>query len=210
MVQQLDPIILEGSGCLRGELNYYEYGVVSIKLELPFEADWRQLTERSMSEWMTDPEPEAQAMRMVRQCLDRARAALLKPNENWLSEDYYVIHVKDAGVPAPELIAQRGNEIAGIVRGEQARLSPEEVKEILGSRLSYYPDDLLVVGWTAAFIYDTDEGAASTIQLLEYANSQLLEFRWYDAAGEPFARRRIPLARKESGPARALASGFPG
>ncbi len=180
VVQQLDAIVLEGSGCLRGELNYYEYGVVSIKLELPFEADWRQLTERA-SEWMTAAEPEAQAMRMVRQCLERARVAFLKPNENWLTEDYYIIHVKDAGVTAPDLIARHGNEIAGMVRGEQAPLSPDENREILGSRLSYYPDDLLVIGWTAAFIYDTVEGAASTIQLLEYANSQLLEFRWYDA-----------------------------
>lgn len=40
--------------------------------------------------------------------------------------------------------------------------------------------DLLVVGWTAALVYDTPEGAASTTQLLAYANSQLLEFRHYD------------------------------
>jgi hypothetical protein len=38
-----------------------------------------------------------------------------------------------------------------------------------------------VVGWTAAFIYDTAEDAAPSIQLLEYANTQLLEFRYYDA-----------------------------
>jgi len=30
-------------------------------------------------------------------------------------------------------------------------------------------------------VYDTPEGAAPTLQLLEYANSQLLEFRHYDA-----------------------------
>jgi hypothetical protein len=38
-----------------------------------------------------------------------------------------------------------------------------------------------VVGWTAAFIHDTAEDAVPTIQLLEYANTQLLEFRYYDA-----------------------------
>jgi hypothetical protein len=32
----------------------------------------------------------------------------------------------------------------------------------------------------AAFIYDTPEGAAPTVQLLEYANAQLLEYRRYD------------------------------
>jgi uncharacterized membrane-anchored protein YhcB (DUF1043 family) len=46
--------------------------------------------------------------------------------------------------------------------------------------MSYYPSDLLVVGWVAAFVYDHQSGAAPTIDLLEYANTQLLEFRYYD------------------------------
>jgi hypothetical protein len=37
-----------------------------------------------------------------------------------------------------------------------------------------------VIGWNGAFIYDTAAGAETAIQLLEYANSQLLEFRHYD------------------------------
>jgi len=61
-----------------------------------------------------------------------------------------------------------------------AELSEEERREILGSRMSYYADDLLVVGWNAAFLCDTAEGATPTVQLLEYANTQLLEFRYYD------------------------------
>src|SRR5580698_10095657 len=49
---------------LEGELNYYEYGVVSIKLELPFETDWPELVELS-SRWMTAPDLEARAAQMV-------------------------------------------------------------------------------------------------------------------------------------------------
>ena len=179
VVQRLDPIALENGGRLQGELNYYEYGVVSIKLELPFEVDWPQLVDLS-SRWIAAPELEAQAVRTVRDCMKRVQAALVHPHEPWLNEDYYVIHLKNTGSPAAELIDQHGKEIAKIVRGELAELSPGETQEILGSRMSYYPDDLLVVGWTAAFIHDTAEGAASTIQLLEYANTQLLEFRYYD------------------------------
>ncbi len=59
-------------------------------------------------------------------------------------------------------------------------LSDGERQEILQSRISYYPNDLAVIGWNAAFIYDTDAGAETAIQLLQYANSQLLEFRHYD------------------------------
>ena len=54
VVQQLEPIVLESGSRLQGELNYYEYGVVSIKLELPFQADWPQLTDLS-SRWMATP-----------------------------------------------------------------------------------------------------------------------------------------------------------
>ena len=179
VVQRLDPIVLESGSRLQGELNYYEYGVVSIKLELPFEVGWPQLVDLS-SRWINAPELEARAARTVRDSVKGLQAALVNPHEPWLNEDYYIIHLKNTGAAAAELIDRHGKEIAKIVRGELAELSPGETSEILGSRMSYYPEDLLVVGWTAAFIHDTAEGAASTIQLLEYANTQLLEFRYYD------------------------------
>src|SRR5262249_36388831 len=59
-------------------------------------------------------------------------------------------------------------------------LAPEEQAHVLASRLSYYPTDLIVAGWSAACVYDTTAGAESTIRLLEYVNTQLLEFRFYD------------------------------
>jgi hypothetical protein len=113
--------------------------------------------------------------------------ALVKPYPNQLTEDYYIVHLREAsgtgGGPATaaELLALHGGEIAQIVRGETTVLSEAERQEVLQSSISYYPTDLLVPGWTAAVIYDTEEGAAPTIQLLEYANTQLLEFRHYDA-----------------------------
>ncbi len=67
-----------------------------------------------------------------------------------------------------------------MVRGEPALLSASEQREVLRGQMSYYPTDLLLAGWTAAVVYDTDEGAETTLQLLEYANTQLLEFRFYD------------------------------
>jgi hypothetical protein len=86
-----------------------------------------------------------------------------------------------AGNPSgAELAAAQGARIAQIVRGENAQLSDGERNEILQSRISYYPNDLAVIGWNAAFLYDTPAGADTAIQLLEYANSQLLEFRHYD------------------------------
>ncbi|HEY1212455.1 MAG TPA: hypothetical protein VGE93_02375, partial [Bryobacteraceae bacterium] len=83
-------------------------------------------------------------------------------------------------ISAEELVRDCGVQIAQIVRGEEQPLSAAERQEVLESSMSYYPTDLLVVGWVAALIYDTPAAALPAIDLLEYANSQLLEFRYYD------------------------------
>ena len=75
---------------------------------------------------------------------------------------------------------ESGGRIARVVRGDTLDLAESEIAEVMQSRISYYPTDLTVVGWNAAFVYDTVAGAEAAIQLLEYANSQLLEFRHYD------------------------------
>ena len=59
-------------------------------------------------------------------------------------------------------------------------LARQENDDVLQASLSYYPNDLVVVGWNAALVYDTPAGAETSVQILEYVNSQLLEFRHYD------------------------------
>ena len=51
---------------------------------------------------------------------------------------------------------------------------------IIATSLPAIAADLIVAGWTASFVYDTAPGAEATVQLIEYANTQLLEFRFYD------------------------------
>src|SRR6185312_13592167 len=129
---------------------------------------------------------EGRASTLLRERLVRLKAALKKPYDSWIAEDYYVIQLDPicsaSGeiLPAEELLRRNGKEIAQIVRGEEMPLSPSERQEVLQSSMSYYPADLLVAGWVAAFVYDTPTAAIPTIDLLEYANTQLLEFRYYD------------------------------
>lgn len=184
VVESLPPVQLASGEQLRCTINYYDYGVVSVEFELPFEFDWVQLV-KSSGEWMTDPELERKSAELVHQCRTRVLSSLVKPYDYRLTEDYYLIQIhplqsNEKSLTADELIAAHGPSIAQIVRGETTPLSDDETSDVLKSRLSYFPNDLLVVGWTAALVYDTAEGAASTIQLLAYANSQLLEFRHYD------------------------------
>ncbi|MGF2075603.1 hypothetical protein, partial [Enterococcus casseliflavus] len=51
---------------------------------------------------------------------------------------------------------------------------------ILRHRISYLADDLVIPTWNAAFVYDTLTGAQAALEIVEFANSQLLEYRYYD------------------------------
>jgi len=184
VMEMIEGITLGDGQRLGGQIAYYEYGVVSLKVEMRFEGSWQDLIALS-ARWINDQELERRSGELLQLQRQRVATALVNPYQKTLSEDYFIIHLNtvEAGgdpVPASYLIEHCGDAIAQIVRGESARFSAAERAEILESRMSYYETDLLVVGWTAALIYDTAEGAAPTVQLLEYANTQLLEFRHYD------------------------------
>lgn len=185
VIEALPPQEVAGHSA-RGRLSYYDYGVVSVLFEIPFEGSWDDLVALSTRS-INAPELEQHAAAIVRERMPNMTPALVAPNQRKLKEDYYIFYVRkwqeaEFGVPATgaALIEKRGEEIAQIIRGERARFAASELAEILESHISYYENDLLVVGWSAALIYDTPEGAVPTIQLLEFANTQLLEFRYYD------------------------------
>jgi hypothetical protein len=181
VIEQLDTITLIGGHTVAAELKYYDYGVISIVVEMPFRGDWESIIQLANT-WIASTEFEKVASFIIRQKLEKARSAIIKPNAEWLMEDYFVFHLvkADDAPDAETLIARHGMQIAQMVRGESMPLSEKERDEVLQSCLSYYPTDLAVIGWHAAFIFDTVEGADMAIHLLEYANSQLLEFRHYD------------------------------
>ena len=179
--EAMEKVLLATGEELDGRLKYYDYGVLSVEFKLAFEGSWEKLVALS-SRYVAGLEIERQAGFLARHRLERVSPALVKPYEHWLNEDYYIFHVEEIeGQPtAAELLQGCGDQIAQVVRGEDAQLSEGERREILQSSMSYSPSDLVVAGWNAAFVYDSVAGAATTIQLLEYANSQLLEFRHYD------------------------------
>jgi len=180
-----EPIRLATGELANAALRYFEYGAVSLEVELQFESDWPGLIALA-NRWIETGEVEQRALSNVRARIARLQPALRKPYPEWLDEAYYVVHLREvtgdggAALTGAQLIARHGREICQVIRGETLALSEGEEREVLSSSLSYYPNDLLVVGWLAALVYDTPEGAAPLIQLLEYANTQLLEFRRYD------------------------------
>ena len=181
VIGPLEPILLESGERLEGEVKYYDYGVASVIYQLPFSGDWESLVNLA-SRWVWDIDFASRVEPIVRHKLESVASAMIKPYQRWLSEDYFIFHVREAeGAPtAAELTRDHGLRIAQVVRGDRLLLSDGEMREVLQSQVSYYATDMAVIGWNAAFLYDSTAGAETSIQLLEYANSQLLEFRHYD------------------------------
>lgn len=182
------PLWFEGAGVdlpsidgFRMGFKLFDYGVISLRLTRDFRGGWSELAELA-SELVENEALEQHAERACRIIADRLRTSLTAPRQTFLSEDYLVfaVHELSEHHTADELVAHDGDAIASTLRGERATLSRQERDEILRHRLSYLADDLVIPSWNAAFVYDTPAGTQAAVEIAEFANSQLLQFRYYD------------------------------
>jgi hypothetical protein len=203
---QVPPLVIEGDTvgvpAIEGfstRFKFFDYGVVSLALSRPFSGEWPDVV-RLGQEYIENATLETRAEDAIRQIVTRCGTAMSRVRPSWLSEDYLVVAVYDlAGRPdADALIARCGDQIAQLVRGEEQPLSRQEQEEVLRARLSYLANDLVVPTWNAAFVYDTEAGGAAALELFEFANSQLLEFRYYDALLDAELGRIYPALQKTS------------
>ncbi len=126
-----------------------------------------------------------------------------------MSEEYFVFQLAPEFLP----LAQDAGWVASLVHLEAAALAVQEITEATRLRLSYGPDDLFVPDWTAALLVDRE--CEETLQVIEFANLQLLEFRHIDGRLdtalaqawrmiEPLARTGLPFWRVFGRPLRVI------
>jgi hypothetical protein len=185
---QVPPVQVDGDAIgfadasgYRVRIKVFDYGVVSCAFTRPFAGEWSDLL--TVAHGLANGQSlEATAVKVCGAVVDRLAPALEQRRERFLSEDYFVFAASDIeGAPDAEtLIAREGGTIAQVLRAEIEPLSPQQRDEVLSHRLSYYAKDLVVPTWSSALVYDTEAGIHAAIEILEYANSQLLQFRYYD------------------------------
>ena len=159
----------------------FDFGVVSVRITVPFAGTWAAFAALTRNE-RREPALEAQARAALDDVLLELGPALDKPH-HVLVEDYFVLEVEsfDEPVAAARLTNEFGPALAQLLLFEDHELDTVEVQEALRLAHSYYPDDLAVLQWDAAFVYDRADGAEAVEDILEFANSQLVEFRTYDS-----------------------------
>jgi hypothetical protein len=170
-------LILPGGVCQaapRAELSLFDFGAVSLAAAYPVRGTPEDLLR--LAGELAEPAPlTAEARRVLGPWIDRIRPAILGFEMSGLSEEYVVFQL---GEVHADWLREHAAWVAGLVRLEPGPLSPEEVREATRLSLSYAPNDLVVLDWAAGVIADRD--CADTLQVIEFANVQLLEFRHID------------------------------
>jgi len=95
-------------------------------------------------------------------------------------EEYSVYCISGYSGDPEVYLSMYGERIAEFLKNERMPLDEEEVQATLSSYLKYSKDDLTVVDWDGAFIFDSAGDFDSNIELFEIANLQLLKSRILD------------------------------
>ncbi len=163
----------------------FDFGVVSLRLRIdaPPSIDWQQYSRFGNAvDVGADLTPVFQ--RQLSALLERISPAIERPAVAPVSEDYIVFRIRrledNAGRPVPA-DALGDEDIIPLLLNESRPLSAAARRELLPHRFSYYGDDLTILTWDNALVLEPVAEDTDVQYILEFANAQLLELRFYDA-----------------------------
>ncbi|MCX5632493.1 MAG: hypothetical protein NTW93_02275, partial [Phycisphaerae bacterium] len=95
------------------------------------------------------------------------------------SEEYSVFAVTNYQGDPDQFLKHR-EAIVSLLKSEILDLDPQEVQYTLGSRIKYGNNDLSIIDWDGAFLFDPIGDIEEDLELLTLANLQLLRHRILD------------------------------
>jgi hypothetical protein len=160
----------------------YEFGVAAFSVRVPADnLSWRDFSARvnAVDTALGIASSTTVWAQLVKEITDVLQTALLRPSPAPLHEDYLLglVHALE-GVTSTAMLHDE-LDLIPMLAGESRPLSEQARQELLRQRFSYYADDLAVLTWDRAFIYEP-RNESDVVDILEVANAQLLELRYYD------------------------------
>ncbi|HET9438886.1 MAG TPA: hypothetical protein VFO52_01870 [Longimicrobiales bacterium] len=185
---------------LTGEVSarIFEFGVASISIRFAVSGvEWNELARltNAIDQWANREEP----WRWLEQVMSLVEPHAARPSvTQGLSEDYLIVAVRSTSQPVSISGLMASDALVTLLAGETRPLAPGARSDLLKNTFSYYTTDLAVITWDRAFLYEP-EGDTDVTEVIEVANAQLLELRYYDMLLDeelPRMYRRVQNARK--------------
>jgi hypothetical protein len=175
----------------------YDIGVVSLifHIELPEEITEADFTDLAIA---VDTLPEDVIREYIEAVTDTIRPACSKMRISDFDEDFVVYYFRD---PLPDW------DFPPIMMKDKTPLSEETRHNVMANHFSYSTGDIVYLTWDTALLYDKS-GSTDLPDLLEFANAQFLELRYYDDALRKAIDRtydEIDNANAPGGPSRLKA-----
>jgi hypothetical protein len=160
----------------------FDHGAASVILRIPVTPGTSLTALIPLAAEVYDsPALDAAALELI----EGLRKTLAKATQDahlWTqNESYTVIYVQEFDTPiaANKLLGR--DDVARLILGENtsAQLAANERLDVMSPHFSYTEMDLAIIDWNSALVYDPS-GSSDIPDVLEIANAQLLELRYYD------------------------------
>jgi len=174
-------------GTIQAELlgTIWDYGVLSLVFQIPIAegTQWSSLIPKGAIFNGDIPgieELNQLAREKAREVTQMLRPALKRVNEWDVFEDYTIYFLEEvAGIEKATQLLERGS-VPELILGEpKEKLSPKSRTGIRDVSFQYSENDLVVIDWNSAIVLEPS-GQRDIPDVLEFALTHLLEFRYYD------------------------------
>ena len=198
------PVMI--AGAVRGvtiSARVFDFGVCALRatIEAPPGITWDEF---GMLGAAADTAPELADLldRELARLLDLLGPAIERPGLAPVTESYVVFRVLRLSYPdgteaSPGVLTDE--RLVSLLLSERDALSVEARRDLLPHRFSYYTNELTVLTWDNALVLEPRPHDHDVEYILEFANAQLLELRFYDAMLDrelPRMYDRVEVARK--------------
>lgn len=160
----------------------WSFGTVSVQLNLKIDRAMEVSELCDIGYFMeNDPGFHEHIVHQVKQLMVILEPATEKQNLWHQYEDYLVFEVKKVRDFSGDLLETfRPQEIAALILGERPRKFANQVVQSIEKNIFQYTnDDIVIIHWNGALIYDLED-ASDIILTIEFALCSLLELRFYD------------------------------
>ncbi|NNF12037.1 MAG: hypothetical protein HKN72_02360 [Gemmatimonadetes bacterium] len=187
---------------VRASARFFEFGAIRLSYSMDFgDGDFESLVNRvdELEVLFHAEEPwRGELSRLV----DVLEPALTKPTSSGIEIDHTFVSARgfEPWLRSEEVLERI--DLVPLITGEGEALSRTARANVLGRAMTYYHDDLVVIGATRSFIVEPDS-EPDVADVLGMAHAQLLELRYYDQllAQELIALHdRIGRTRRGMGP----------